>query len=267
MRASTVLLALGKGIVSQFQPKMLALLVMPLLVSVSVWALSAWLFWDPVTEWLRVGWFTGSGWVARGHAWIASHGVKGLDHWIPNVFAFLLIVPIAIATALGLIAVTAMPVVLRYLGNGDYRDVERLGSVGTLGSAGMAASLGNLLRTLAIFIPGYLLTIPLWFIAPLALIVPWLWWGWLTSRLMRFDSNIEHATSAERQFLHRHDRSSYFVLGLACAALNYLPPLFLIAPVLSALVFSHYSLMRLRELRGTLPQRPALADDRLQATT
>jgi len=34
------------------------------------------------------------------------------------------------------------------------------------------------------------------------------------------------------------------------AAVNYIPPLFLVAPVLSALVFAHYSLSRLRELRG-----------------
>jgi hypothetical protein len=44
------------------------------------------------------------------------------------------------------------------------------------------------------------------------------------------------------------------VLGLACAALNYIPPLFLIAPVLSALVFGHYSLSRLREMR-TMPPK------------
>ena len=45
-------MSLGRGIVSLFHPKMLALLVVPLLVAVAVWALSGWYFWTPVTEWL-----------------------------------------------------------------------------------------------------------------------------------------------------------------------------------------------------------------------
>ncbi len=248
MRAAVVI-ALGKGVVSQFHPKMLALLVVPLLVAIGVWTLSAWFFWTPVTEWLRTSWFTGDGWLSRGYAWLASHqiagyGLAGADQWIPKLFAFLLLVPIAIATALGLVAVLAMPVVLRFLGKGDYADVDRRGDFG------VAASLANVAKTLAIFIPGYLLTLPLWLIAPLAFIIPWLWWGWLTSRLMRFDALVEHATPVERQRVVAGDRREYLVLGLACAALNYLPPLFLIAPVLSALVFGHYSLQRLRQLRA-----------------
>ena len=200
-----------------------------------------------MTEWLRTIWFTGDGWVARFQAWVASHGLSGLDQWLPNIFAFLLIVPIAIATALGLTAVLAMPAVLRFLGKGDYADVTRRGSLG------IASSVGNVVKALLIFIPGYLLTMPLWLIAPLAFIIPWLWWGWLTSRLMRFDSCVEHASLDERRQLLLRDRREYLVLGLACAVLNYFPPLFLIAPVLSALVFGHYSLLRLRQLRGALP--------------
>jgi hypothetical protein len=90
---------------------------------------------------------------------------------------------------------------------------------------------------------------PLWLIPPLALIVPWLWWGWLTASLMRFDSLVEHADRNERERLIRSDRRAYLLLGLSVALLNYIPPLFLVAPVLSALVFAHYSLSRLRQRR------------------
>lgn len=240
---STVLLAIGRGIVSQFHPKMLALLVVPLFVAIGIWALSAWFFWDPVTDWLRTRWFAGEGWVARGLAWGKDYGLGFLGEWIPNFFAFLLIVPLAIVTALGLIGVVAMPIVLRFLGGSDYSDVARRGEFGISGG------LVNLLRTLMVFVPGYLLTMPLWLIPPLALVVPWLWWGWLTARLMRFDSSVEHATPVERARLFRGDGRAFLLLGLACAVLNYFPPLFLVAPVLSALVFGHYSLMRLRKLR------------------
>src|SRR5690606_22187838 len=122
-------------------------------------------------------------------------------------------------------------------------DVDRRGSLA------LAANLWNVLRSLVVFVIGYLLTVPLWLIPPLALVVPWLWWGWLTARLMRFDSLVEHASSSEREALIRSDKRSYLALGLAVALLNYIPPLFLVAPVLSALVFAHYSLSRLRDQR------------------
>jgi hypothetical protein len=134
-------------------------------------------------------------------------------------------------------------VVVRHLGARGYADVERRGSLS------LVANLWNVLRSLGVFVIGYLLTMPLWLIPPLALVVPWLWWGWLTARLMRFDSLVEHATTPERETVIRADRRSYLVLGLAVALLNYIPPLFLVAPVLSALVFAHYSLSRLREQR------------------
>jgi hypothetical protein len=185
--------------------------------------------------------------MARGYRWVAQYGLGGLSTWLPNLFAFLLLVPIAIATALALIAVIAMPVVIRHLGKGPYADVERRGSLA------LAANLLNVAKSLGVFVVGYLATLPLWLIPPLALIVPWLWWGWLTARLMRFDSLVEHATAEEREQLIRTDRRAYLTMGLAVAALNYIPPLFLIAPVLSALVFAHYSLARLRVLRRPLP--------------
>jgi uncharacterized protein involved in cysteine biosynthesis len=235
--------AFGRGVASQLTPRMLALLVVPFLVAIGFWILSAWFLWDPVTGWFQTVIFQGDGWMARGYRWAAQYGLGGLRTWIPSLFAFLLLVPIAIATALALIAVLAMPMVVRYLGASAYPDLERHGSLA------LAANLWNVVRSIVVFVVGYLLTMPLWLIPPLALIVPWLWWGWLTARLMRFDSLVEHAGAAEREQLIRSDRRAYLLLGLAVAALNYIPPLFLIAPVLSALVFAHYSLARLREQR------------------
>ncbi len=235
--------ALARGVASQFTPRMLALLVLPFLVAIAFWILSAWFLWDPVTAWFEVLVFQGDGWIARAYRQVAPYGLGGLSTWIPNIFAFLLLVPIAIATALALIAVLAMPMVVRHLGARTYPEVERRGSL-VLG-----ANLWNVVRSLFVFIVGYLLTMPLWLIPPLALVVPWLWWGWLTARLMRFDSLVEHAAEDERVELIRSDRRTYLLLGLAVALLNYIPPLFLVAPVLSALVFAHYSLSRLRERR------------------
>jgi hypothetical protein len=239
----SVVAALGRGAASQLNPRMLGLLVLPFVVAIAFWILSAWFLWEPVTGWFQSMVFEGEGWMARGYRAVAPYGLSGLSTWIPNLFAFLLLVPIAIATALALIAVLAMPVVIRHLGSGPYADVERRGSLA------LGANLWNVFRSLAVFVLGYLLTMPLWLIPPLALVVPWLWWGWLTARLMRFDSLVEHAAAGERETLIAAEGRNYLVLGLAVALLNYIPPLFLVAPVLSALVFAHYSLSRLRDRR------------------
>jgi hypothetical protein len=246
---SRILAALTRGAVSQLQPAMLALLGVPFVVGLAGWAISAWLLWDPLTQWLQATVFEGTGamrWVAQWLPKDAGSAVIGV------LLTVLLLIPMMFAIAITLIAVFAMPVVTRHLSQGRYRDVARNGSWSVFGSAWNAVS------SLALFVVGYLVTLPLWLIPPLAFVVPWFWWSWLTGRLMRFDSLVEHAAPAERAAVIARYRREYLVLGLAVTVLNYIPPLFLVTPVLSALVFGHYSLSRLAESRpGT--GRPSAA--------
>ncbi len=246
---SRILAALTRGAVSQLQPAMLALLGVPFVVGLAGWAISAWLLWDPLTQWLQATVFESTGamrWVAQWLPKDAGSAVIGV------LLTVLLLIPMMFAIAITLIAVFAMPVVTRHLSQGRYRDVARNGSWSVFGSAWNAVS------SLALFVVGYLVTLPLWLIPPLAFVVPWFWWSWLTGRLMRFDSLVEHAAPAERAAVIARYRREYLVLGLAVTVLNYIPPLFLVTPVLSALVFGHYSLSRLAESRpGT--GRPSAA--------
>jgi hypothetical protein len=117
----------------------------------------------------------------------------------------------------------------------------------------VAASVWNAVSSSLLFVAGYLVSLPLWLVPPLALVVPWLCWSWLTARVMRFDSLVEHASAAERRAAIANRRGEYFVLALLVTALNYVPPLFLVTPVLSALAFCHYSLAALREQRAARP--------------
>jgi len=241
-----VFAAFGRAVVSQLHPKMLALLVVPFLLAIVFWVLTAWLVWAPLTGWLQ-GWMFDGGFMARVDGWAAAYGLGGLRDWIPALVALLIVVPIMFATAVVLIAVFAMPIVVRHLGGGAYRDLERLGSMSVVASAWNAVS------SSLVFIAAYLVSMPLWLIPPLALVVPWLCWSWLTARVMRFDSLVEHASAAERREAIAARRREYFLLALLVTALNYVPPLFLVTPVLSALAFCHYSLALLRERRAALP--------------
>ena len=243
--------AFFKGCVSQLHPRMLVLLILPFVIALVLWALSAWFFWDPLVLWLKDSWLLGNRLIVALGEWGKPLGLSDLSRSLASVTALLLLFPLVIATGMVAIAVFAMPAVMRFLSTRHYPELLRRGSFSVW------ANLLNAVLSVAVFAVGYLASLPLWLIPPLALIVPWLWWGWLTARIMRFDSLVEHAAPKEREALISEYRREYFVLGLAVSALNYVPPLFLITPVLSALVFGHFSLARLAEYRQAHPESSA----------
>ena len=239
-----VLAAFSRSIVSQLHPKMLALLVWPFLAAVVGWIILAWFAWGPLVDWIAeslLGRFSMVQWTFDQ---IAALGFTSAPDVAATVLALLVAIPMIFATGMGLVAVLAMPVVTSHLG-ARYPDVVRRGSWS------IVASIWNALSSMAIFVIGYVLTMPLWLIPPLAFIVPWLWWSWLTARMMRFDSLVEHADPVERQALVAAHRRSYLLLGMLVTVLNYIPPLFLVTPVLSALAYVHFSLDLLRRSRAT----------------
>jgi uncharacterized protein involved in cysteine biosynthesis len=238
-----------RALASQLHPKMLALLLVPFAVAIVLWVVVAWAVWDPLVDWLRVQFFEGGGVANWIYGQAERFGLEGLRDVVTAAVALMLVVPLMFVTALLIIALFSMPAVNRHLGGGPYRDVERRGSWSVV------ASLWNALWATLVFLAGYLVTLPLWLIPPLGFIVPWLWWGWLTARLMRFDSLVEHADPAERRALiGRHRRETFLLAGML-TVLNYIPPLFLLTPVLSALAFVHFSLAALRADRGSGPVR------------
>lgn len=233
--------SLVQAAVSQFHPKMLALLVLPWLASLALWGLIAWFAWSPLTRFVSNGLLADSGWLF----WLSTKlGWAEGSQWLAGVFAFVLIVPLMFVTAMLITTIFAMPAVIRHLCASTYSDVARDGSLS------LAASGSNAIVSLAIFIPGYLLTVPLWFIPVVGLLVPVMWWGWLNARVMRFDSLAEHATSDEIKHMIKKHARSYFLLGAAVSALNYIPPLFLLTPIFGALAFAHFSLNLLRKSRS-----------------
>ena len=243
MAMQRVLSAFLRALVSQLHPKMLGLLLLPFAMALVFWILVAWWIWDPLNDWLRDALFgaTRSGLVA---GWIDATGVSGWGAWLSALVAVLLLAPLMFVAALIAVSVAAMPIVNRHLSQSAYRDVSRGGGWSVAQSLWVAAS------GVAVFGLGYVLTMPLWLVPLLGLLVPWLWWSWLTARIMRFDSLVEHADAFERDALIGQHRREYLALALLVTALNYVPTLFLITPVLSALAFGHFSLSALRQLRA-----------------
>ena len=252
---TAVIAALARAIASQLHPRMLALLLVPVLAALLFWVVAALLLWQPMLETFR-GWFFGGTGVAAGVggwivAWTRTLGLEGLAAALPALLALLLLLPLMFAIAMVVVAVVSMPAVLHHLSSRGYQDVARAGS------GGYGLSVGNGLVSFAVFAVGYVVTIPLWLFPPFAVLVPWLWWSWLTARVMRIDSLVEHATPQERRAIVAARGRDYFWLALAITALNWVPPLFLLTPTLAALAFAHYSLAALRAIRHDAAPPPA----------
>ncbi len=234
-----------KAMASQLHPRMLALLALPFLVCLIVFGVAAGFAWDPISTWVSNRMLLPQTTIGKAYEWAAGLGLGGIKEILMISIAFLFFTPLAFVLGLAITAAVAMPAVARFLGSGGYKDIHLEGSFS------LAGSLLNSLSALGVFLVVYLFSVPLWFLPFVGLLVPWICWSWLTSRIMRFDSLLEHATPAERNVIIRQNRSQYFLLGMMISALNFFPLMVLVTPVLSALAYGHFSLKALRDLRAS----------------
>jgi uncharacterized protein involved in cysteine biosynthesis len=68
-------------------------------------------------------------------------------------------------------------------------------------------------------------------------------------RVFRYDALAEHASAGEYRAILRQAGGRLYALGLALAALYYIPIVNLLVPVLSGLAFTHLCLAELESLR------------------
>lgn len=243
--------ALFKALVSQVHPRMLWLAIWPFLAALFVCGGLAWWFRQEaltalgaVLNDMRL-----VGWLEAGFNFV---GLDGFRVWlVPIVFIGLLIPTIVVAAVL-IIALVAMPVILEHVASRDYADLARRRDASSYSL--FITSLYNAAWVTVVFVIGWIATMPFWLIAPLALLLPLVWWGWLNARILRLDTLLEHASFAERSELLRRHRRTYLGLGILVSVLNFIPPLFLVAPVFAGLAFTHFNLHALRRLRAENPE-------------
>jgi len=238
--------ALGRAAISQLHPKMLWLAVWPFLVALIVWVVIGYACRQVVVAWL-VGIMAGTvlgGWIDAGFVWLGFDG--GLD-FVMRLVYLAMVFAAMVLTALVIIATVAMPTVVAWVAARDYPALAMKQGGNGLGSFGNALWVG------VVFTIGFIVTLPLWLIAPLAFLLPLAWWGWATARMFRYDALIVHASREERVALYARHGNAFFAIGLMVSLLNFVPPFFVLVPIFGGLAFTHYALHaleRLREERG-----------------
>ena len=235
-----IVAALLKASGSLLHPKMLWLMVWPVIVALVLWVTLAALYWSEAAKWISV----------QLHQWplyesaVSIWPMTLVAAWFGWLLLLLLFVPMVLITAVLIISVVSMPAMVAHVGERDYPGLARKKG-GTV-----AGSIWNAVAALILFALLFAVSLPLWLIPPLWPVLPVALFGYFNQRVFRYDALAEHATAAEIVETIRRGRGELFVLGVALALIGHIPLVGFFMPVYGGLVFIHYGLGRLGELRS-----------------
>jgi CysZ protein len=227
------------GVTHLLHPRMLWLMLWPMLVALALWGVAALFLWGGlavrIAAWLQSGLDYALAWSQMDFATAALVAA--------NVLLFLAFVPLVYLTALFILSVFGMQQMVDYVAQRSFAGLERRRGGGLAGSGwnGMVAFCGLVLFGL--------LSIPLWLFPPLWPVIPIVILGWVNQRLLRYDALAEHADAQEMARVFRERRGALYLMGLLLALVAYVPVLGFLAPVVFGLAFIHYLLGSLEQLR------------------
>jgi hypothetical protein len=246
-------------------PRVIALSVLPLLLTAGLALVLGYFFWEPALDAVNA---TIASWEMMSTliGWLEGVGLSGLKAAIAPLVVVFLSTPVIVVVSLLVVAALMTPAILVLVTARRFPALERKRGGSFAGSV-----FGTLWATLAA-LAALILSVPLWFVPPLVLIVPPLIWGWLTYRVMSYDVLADHASRDERRELMRRHRGALFGIGVVTGYLGAAPSLVwvsgamavVLAPLLvplaiwvytlvfafSALWFAHYALAALQALRA-----------------
>ena len=231
--------ALLKGLASVLHPRMLWLMVWPILVALAFWATLAALYWSQAINWVDL----------ELHQWSAYRWALSVwpltlvATWLGWLLLLFLFVPVVLITAVLIISIVSMPAMVALVAEREYSVLGRRKG-GT-----PAGSLWNALVSLVMFMVLFAATLPLWLLPLLWPVLPIVLLGYFNQRIYRYDALAEHGTAGEIAELIARSRGELFLLGVALAVIGHMPLIGLAMPVYGGLVFIHYGLARLAELR------------------
>lgn len=267
-------------------PRVIALSFLPFVVMVVLSLGLGYFYWDPALEWVR-GWLESSDLIKGTWGWLQGVGAGNLKTVVAPLIVIFAVTPLIVLLSLLLVAALMSPALAALVAQRRFPHLERKRG-GSLAMS-VAWSLGSTLLALLALV----ISMPLWLVPPLILVLPPLIWGWLTYRVMAFDTLSEHASADERREVFRRHRTWLLGIGVLTGYLGAVPSivwasgaLFAAAFVIlvplaiwiytlvfafASLWFSHYCLAALEKLRAESAASPpipsstpaplALADD------
>jgi CysZ protein len=239
-----VVRALGYGLLNVFHPRMLWLMVWPMLIAVVLWGTAAFFFWTrlsvPLTDVLK-------GWLDLALGWL-PFDLGTLAAFIANSMLVMLFFALVYLTVLFILGAFGMQKMVNYVATQSFPGLERRRGGGT------ASSVGNAIVALGGMSAMFVVTLPLWLVPPLGPMVLLAILSWANQRLLRHDALAEHADAAEMARIFRERRGALYLMGFLLALFAYVPLVQFLGPVVFGLAFIRYLLGALEELRAiTVP--------------
>jgi hypothetical protein len=239
--ARSLLFALG----NLLHPRMLWLMLWPVLIALALWGTLAIVFWAQLAAWLAGlinQWLTTGIFAIQWDMQDAARiGAKAL--------ILIMLVPLIQLTALLILSTFGMPAMVEHVAVRSYPLLERRKG------GSLAGSVWNGVVALCGMVGLFLVSIPFWFVPPLWPLIPVAILGWVNQRVLRYDALAEHADAAEMQRLFSSRRGSLYVLGAVLALVAFVPILGFFAPVLFGLSFIHFLLAELQAQRAAPVER------------
>jgi hypothetical protein len=245
-------------------PKVIMLSLLPLiLMAVIVTGLGA-MYWEEAVKTVRTG-LEDSAALGWAWTWLERVGLMNLKAVLAPLVIILVVTPVVMVMSLLAVSFMMTPALVNLVGSRRFPNLERKRG-GTLWHSVLWTLMSVILAMTALMI-----TLPLWWIPPLAILLPALIWGWLTYRVMTYDVLAEHATSQERVELMRRYRFQLLGMGVLTGAMGAAPSLvwasgavfaaafvilipiavwiYTLVFIFSALWFVHFLLLALSNLR------------------
>lgn len=211
-------------------PKVVLLSLLPLiLMAVIVTGLGA-LYWDLAVSSVRT-WMELSPVLGWGSTWLERMGLLNLKAVIAPLVIIVAVTPVVMIMSLLAVSLMMTPTLVSMVGSRRFPQLalKRGGSIWQ----GLVWTLMSVILAMGALI----LTLPLWWVPPLAMVLPALIWGWLTYRVMTYDVLAEHASKQERIELMRRYRFPLLGMGVLTGAMGAAPSLVWASGALFAAAF------------------------------
>ncbi len=254
-----------RALVYSLRPRVIALSFLPLVLMVVLSGGLVYFFWEQSVQAMQV-WLGELALLESLMRWLESAGAGNLRSVVAPLVLLMLTLPVIIILSLLAVASLMTPSLVSLVAERRFPRLEHRHG-GTFWR-GLLFALGtSLLAALALVV-----SMPLWLIPPLVVVLPPLVWGWLTYRVMAYDTLAEHASREERAELLRRHRLWMLGIGILTGYLGAAPGLIwavgamaiVFAPLLvplaiwiytfvfafSSLWFAHFCLAALDTLRS-----------------
>lgn len=228
------------GATNLLHPRMLWLMLWPMLVSLALWGTVALALWTRLALWLASAL---SRWLESTSAFLHMD-FSNAALVAANVLLFLFFVPLVYLTALFILGIFGMEKMVEHVASRAFPQLERRRG------GSLAGSVWNAVVALLGMVGLAVATLPLWLVPPLWPAIPLVVLGWGNQRLLRYDALSGHADGQEFKEVFRRRRGGLYLLGLLLAIAAYVPVLGFFAPVVFGLAFIRYLLGALQDLRS-----------------